>query len=148
MDTKYPVAFTTECGMQVLGPLQGEAPLPERWTPAAVQEVENAALRAFATLEDWRFATACERLNKWSVQVIPQKNMLSDDGSAEVGGKTDCGMGRIFIGNSPPIVGRLGHEMGHAVQGCRSGTDGRTYFDPHYQWEPIWKALHDVGLPE
>ncbi len=147
MDTKYPVAFTTECGVRVLGPLEGEAPLPESWTPVKVQEVENAALRAFATLEDWRFATACERLNKWQVQVIPQKNFLDDSGEL-AGGKTDCGMGRIFIGNSPPIIGRLGHELAHAVQGCKAGTDGRVYLDLHYQWEPIYAALKAQGLPE
>ncbi len=147
IDTKYPVEFTTGCGLQVLGSLDGNPPLPAEWTPAAVRAVEARALTAFRTTPDVRFADGCTRLRGWDVMVVDSKNLF-DMGGSLAGGDTDCHAHRIFVGNSAPDLGRLAHELGHAIQNCQPVDDGKTYLDVHYLWEPIYAALRAAGLPE
>ncbi len=146
-DPPPPTAFETNCGLKVFGPRAGEPALPESWTPDAVNYLEARALKAFERLADPRFATSCTRLKGWTVLVVDAKN-FNDRSGTLVGGDTDCGMGRIFIGNSAPEVGRLAHELAHAVQACDPIGDGKIYLDVHLGWEPIFAALAAEGLPQ
>lgn len=148
-DTPYPVAFVTTCGLRVLGPYRDDPALPLEWTPARVQNVEDRAVTAFKPLGhstfDRRFDDPCAQLARYSVQVVPQKNFVGIFG--EEGGETDCGMIRVFVGNSAPEVGRLAHELAHVIQRCDATGGSAASIDPHYDWAPIEGALSDAGLP-
>lgn len=149
MDKTFPVVCTTKCNLQLLGANPGEPPLPESWTCEAVQEVETRALIAFSKpdviLRDPRFRQACVALSGWEISVSAlEKNLPTLEGSE--GGETGCNQSRVFIGNSPPMLGRLGHELAHVVQRCQPFGDGRIYQNPHQDWEPIYSALEDAGF--
>lgn len=155
MDSQPGVAFRTSCGLQVLNHFPYDKPeaLPEEWNLGEVQALEDRAIAAYETLGgsvlDRRFdvGNPCAVLYGWTVYVVNSKNFPNTSGQP-IGGETSCSMGRIFIGNSPPVVGRLAHELGHAIQNCDPGGDGKVYFDQHYKWEPIYAALKAAGLPE
>ncbi len=155
IDPSPPTAFTTRCGLKVINDDRNTPP-PPGWTLAAVQEVEDRALQAFKTIDDPRFLDGCRRLEGWELMILPGKNISAippqvgpDGGLLLVGGNTDCGMARIWVGNSAPMLGRLAHELGHAVQGCQAlsvpGDCTREDLS-HCGWSPIFRALEAEGF--
>lgn len=143
-------ACVTRCGLRIL------PPVPAGWC-AEIQPFEDQALGAYAQVPDPRFRQACQVLGSWAVMVAAQRNFNSssefqqlDDGGWQrlwVGGETHCEVSTVIVGNAPPAVGRLGHELAHAIQGC-SPLPPVDPTDPfHSNWVSIWGALSDAGLP-
>ncbi len=128
-----PVACVSKCGLTLLVPRTVPAPACEDF-----QAVEDGTVRAFATINDPRFADACRRLSYFTVEIGDPVIFHPSAPTTPLAGVTMCEFARIFVGHRDDIRrSALGHEMGHAVSSCDQ-TD-------HAKWGP---ALRDAGFPE
>ena len=152
-DRQPGIAFTTPlCGLRVLKRFPEEPPLEPEWNQARVEDLVIRACTAFRNnaqlLEmDPRFNEPCSRLQGWQVYVVASKDIQTEYGTL-AGGEAKCETNRIFVGNSPPEVGRLAHELAHAIQDCDANLDGiMDVGEQHFQWGFVYAALRDAGLP-
>lgn len=137
---KGSVACVTDNGLFVL------KPVPVGWCDE-INAVEDRVYRALSTVGryDERFKSSKERTRGWSIVVVDAEVWTDQSSGVPVVGQTSCDQRTVFVTNSRPASGALGHEIAHAVQMCMpmepwdlSG-DAQAFY--HSNWGPIYEAL-------
>lgn len=119
---------TSPCGVRLYGPIP--EPQPENqgmpgWTCPELARAERISIDAFdQEVSDPRFANACAALRGWALQVEPTsiwkspEHVTLDNPNGLIAGVTYCAGGAMRVGNNPPLLSALPHEMAHAIQRC------------------------------
>lgn len=141
----------TKCGLQLIGALPPATEFynadDERWSCAAIQRAEDAAIVEFTRIDDYRFRDTCEEIGKYSFSLVSSPTFQDSIGRS-VTGVTYCHKFAAAVSNVVPSHSALLHEMAHMVQQCGPGScthPGTDDFD-HWCWESIgvhnaiWRA--------
>lgn len=94
---------------------------------------------------DVRFQNACASEKGWVVYQVPLDSF--DSFGRDVYGDTNCQTGVVRVANKLPLDGAFAHELAHVTQKCEPlhPYDVEDYY--HSNWEGIYSALKDAGLP-
>lgn len=105
--------FVTKCGVTLKGDVW-----PDGWNADEFQANEDRLVERFASVKDYRFKTACERMDSTTLWVQPEYWWVDEVGR-KVTGLTSCTRRQIQVGWMYDVrLTSMGHEYAHVVQNC------------------------------